>query len=730
MSVNTRLYIIIFLLNVGCEDSTSSYNPLKRDASQSEAGRLLIEDSSTSDSGVDMEVAYRWDVTPPVVDALVDAAPPEVCLRLGLRESCQIENLLGPCAQGVKICNLTSWTECSPVNFPRMEVCDALDNDCDGQLNEAPNNLDDEQLPPQHPILFRSCYTGPLGTSKEGVCAPGISICMEMRRDTDAGVEVYYEYGTCERQIMPSNEECDSLDNDCDGRTDEGVLNICNECAPDPVEICDGLGADEDCDGQIDEGLLNVCGECGEDPVEICDGQDNDCDLQVDEELLNACGECGDAPRELCDFVDNDCDGQIDEDFADEVCACDHPDYVPQPEVCNGADEDCDGFIDEGQGGGPLSMLCSTDLITNEVITYARREDGPQYVAGECRLGAAFCEQRRDAQGVIQHGYFDCQQEIRPGVERCNGEDDDCDGIADEDFFQGSVAVMMIVDVSGSMDNNELTAAFNATRDSVQRLFNDGVVDVCYMLAVVGNDNMPDPYLFYPGDTCVPGVEDPRVVPIEDMANAVNTLRLNLQAGIINQGGATENTLDAIGRFFTDDRIDWDRDGVNENILWSTNRPQAQIQGIEDAWDVDLSQYTHRIAIVIGDEQAQGSEWNNHAAASAMAHANGMVFIIGTPQNRHSYQPLIDFGAIHSEGLQGFGNRDVQQIVDSVVEAIEEAACINNRRQQQEEEQGAFLWDKNMFMQVNYHKYFNFYDYKNNICSDMFVAIRKVNHKW
>ena len=177
------------------------------------------------------------------------------------------------------------------------------------------------------------------------------------------------------------------------------------------------------------------------------------------------------------------------------------------------------------------------------------------------------------------------------------------------------------------------------------------------------------------------------MVPIEDMANAVNTLRLNMQAGIINQGGSTENTLDAIGKFFTDDRIDWDRDGVNDNVLWSTNRPAAQIQGVEDAWEIDLSEYTHRIVIIIGDEQAQGAEFNNHAAATAMAHANGMVFIIGNPQNVWSYQPLIDFGAVHSDGLAGFGVQHRQQITDTITEAIEEAACINNRQEEEEEEE-------------------------------------------
>jgi hypothetical protein len=41
---------------------------------------------------------------------------------------------------------------------------------------------------------------------------------------------------------------------------------------------------------------------------------DNDCDGQTDEGVMNACGECGTPPEETCDQMDNDCDGEVDED--------------------------------------------------------------------------------------------------------------------------------------------------------------------------------------------------------------------------------------------------------------------------------------------------------------------------------------------------------------------------------------------------------------------------------
>jgi hypothetical protein len=361
------------------------------------ASALCVRLAPGADAGVCSDLCGRTEDCPEGADCLLVSNSGRDATQLCIpRDYCWDPDGdgfgAGPGCQG-RDCDQTR----ADVHVGAPEVCDGVDNNCDGTIDGNPVDAGG------------ACDTGFLGA-----CAAGVQVCQE-------GLLA------CVGLQAPAPETCDGVDNSCDGAVDEDATD-----APAWYRDADGdrFGNPDDAVAQCSrpEGYVADPGDCDDARVdinptvpEVCDGVDNNCDGTVDEDT---------ARDALLWYRDADGDGFGDAETIRRACAppdgwvavagdCDdtRADVYPgAPEVCDGVDNACNGVVDAGEG------------LSDAPLWY-RDADGDGF--GDAADALAACS-RPEGRVADRMDCNDTDDQVFPGApERCNGRDNNCDGTID-----------------------------------------------------------------------------------------------------------------------------------------------------------------------------------------------------------------------------------------------------------------------------------------------------------
>jgi len=333
---------------------------------------------------------------------------PEICDPAGVDEDCD-DSTFGPDADGDGFqdaaccngdeCGLDCADDAAGVFPGAADGCGGGDEDCDGDIDEEPDS-----------VYYRDADNDTYGVADDTVEACALPAGYAARAG-DCSDDPVADPRANEIN-EGATEECDEIDNDCDGTIDERSDGEACGCTTPGMERSCGL-PDPDTDGVgICVAGVQTCSAAGEwttcvDAIapreEECDPARNDEDC--DGERNEGC-ECAGLEEESCDHLLGVCSGgtrRCDGEGRWGPCSIE-----PTSEMCDvaGRDEDCDGDANEG---------CSCEGVEEEVC---------DHLLGVCAGGVRRCD------GAGSWGPCSILPE---DDDPCGGGDQDCDGPVDED---------------------------------------------------------------------------------------------------------------------------------------------------------------------------------------------------------------------------------------------------------------------------------------------------------
>jgi large repetitive protein len=336
------------------------------------------------------------------------------------------------------------------INPGTIEVCDELDNDCDGYADDA----DPDDTPTGMTTWYvdaDSDYFGDKTDTGIEACDPPNGYVLDNTDcddDPTAGPDVYP--GATEIVADGIDQDCDEYDDcfqdtDGDGYGSDTVITDNDKIADVEGSTCDNdssatSGNDEDCDDESED--VSPIG------TEICNLLDDDCDGAVDE---------NDATDAQTWYVDQDGDGHGDVDGSGSLQCyaptgyvldntdCDDEDVTIHPDALeipyDTIDQDCDEEdLCDQDGDGEDALVCPSGTDCDDLdedINEAAMETWYNGVDQDCD-GHSDYDQDYDGADAAAYGGEDCDDEDSSSSPLLtetwyNGIDNDCDGWSDYD---------------------------------------------------------------------------------------------------------------------------------------------------------------------------------------------------------------------------------------------------------------------------------------------------------